>query len=366
MGDLHTISQCINYGSVGGHGWFGETYAGTIETGGVKYQGQVYTVMNSTVGLDGNQCGPILEGSIGIEENTTIRGVMGTGANDRYTYSDWIKAWTWTKRAKISGQCLSRECECPKSVVSSVQSTFLTTLDTYDVYQFAITWDGTLGKNTGTMLWNKDAEKALTSNNPKVPIETDPRESLRLWSTNVTRIAINGEMTNQTRRLYYFDTGSAYISLPDAIFDSIIAESVVTFYFLTMDDWAFGNTSELNMTVTQELKDAGIFRRASTDSFHIIGLNIFRYLDNLLINFNDTQPFFQTIVRKTPILDLPAELPVGQLATSESEETQELNVTGDINTGVMPPSATITIWNQGGTAISIAAIAATIFALISS
>jgi len=131
--------------------------------------------------------------------------------------------------------------------------------------------------------------------------------------------------------------------------------------FPTMDDWFLGNTTYLNMTVTQELKDAGVFRRSAAGGIHFIGLNIFRYMDNLLVNFNDTQPYYRSNAREIHIVDLPDKLPLSsEFATSKSEDAQDLNVTntttGEIiqdstnvistaimnNTGVMPPSGAST------------------------
>jgi len=334
----HNLSQCVKYGG-GGHGWFGETYTGTIVTAGIKHEGQVYTIMNKQVGLVGNQCGPILEGSVGIEPNTTVRGIMGTGSNDKYTYSDFINASTWTDLAIKTGMCIWNECVCPPPIASGFASTFMSKLAQHNIYQFGITWEGILGKNTGKMLWNEEAEKAIPDFNPKVAIEKDPTRTFGgLWGTNVTGIAMNWTMTNVSQTMYYLDTGAGYISLPAEIYDNVTDGTVVSFFFDTLD-WEYGNSTQVNVTVTQELIDARVFRRASQGGIHLMGLNIFRYLDNLLISFNDTDPYFRATARADHILDLPAKLPVGELATSVSEDIQELNVT-NATTGEVKQNST--------------------------
>ena len=283
--------------------------------------------MKKHVGLVGNMCGAIKENSIGIE-NSTIRGIIGIGANDQYTFSDSINASTWTDIAVSTGQCMSMlgECQCPPSVVSELNSTFLASMAEYDITQFAITWDGTLGKNSGKMLWNKDAEKDIPDNVPKTPIERDASKSMKLWSTNVTRMEVDGVDMNLTTRQYFFDTGSGFISLPSEVFGSVKNGSTVTFTLPTIDS-EYSETSSFDITVTQELIDARVFRIATETAHHFFGLNIFRYLDNILINFNQTDPYFRANVRENPILELPADLPVGELAGSKSNETKQLNLT---------------------------------------
>ena len=329
--------------------------------------------MNTTVGLVGNQCGPILEGSIGIKENTTVRGIMGTGSNDQYTVTDWVNASTWTELAQKSGRCIWGECECPAPLIAGLPSTFMSALAANEIYQFSISWDGILGKDTGTMLWNEFAEVNIPKFNPRVPIEKDPRRSFRVWGTNVTGMALDWEMTNVTRTMYYLDTGAGYISLPNEIYDNVKNGTVVTFLYPTMD-WEYGNASEfgaaIDFTITQELMDARVFRRASGSGVHLMGLNVFRYLDTLLISHNDTNPYFRANVRANPILDLPANLPVGELAASQSEEITELNVT-DVTevsdtavmdlAGITPLSAATTpIWKTGIALTNAALAAATI------
>ncbi len=336
-GNPHNLSQCVKYGS-GGHGWFGETYTGTIETAGFRHEGQIYTIMNTTVGLVGNQCGPILEGSIGIEPNTTVRGIMGTGSNDKYAFSDFINASTWTDLAIRTGMCISGECVCPPPIATGFSSTFMSTLAQNAIYQFAITWDGSLGKNTGKMLWNEHAEKAIPTFNPKVAIEKDPTRNFGLWGTNVTGFAMNWTMTNLPKTMYFLDTGAGYISLPTEIYDNVTDGTVVTFFFDTLD-WEYGNSTEVNITVTQELIDARVFRKAKEGGIHLMGLNVFRYLDNLLISFNDTDPYFRATARADHILGLPAKLPVGELAASVSEDIPELNVT-NATTGEIKQNST--------------------------
>jgi len=330
------LSQCIRYGT-GTHGWYGETYTGTIETNGVKTTGHTFAIMNKSVGLIGNQCGPVLEGSIGIENSTdAVRGIMGIGRDDKFSYEDMIVGESWTDGAIEMGQCLEMECECPTPIAWGFNSSFLSYLNQFDIYQFAITWDGSLGKHSGKLLYNEYAEKDILELMPKVPIEMDPLRSRRLWSTNVTSIGWNGVILNTATTHYFFDTGSGYISLPEQIYNIVNSTdqpAIIDFYVPTID-WELGNVTSFNVTVTRDLLDARVFRKGHDGGPFFFGLNVYRYLDNIMINFNSTQAYFRANIREH-ILDLPADLPLTRLAGSKSNETQELKIvdetTGEVN-----------------------------------
>jgi len=372
-GESNNISQCMLYGR-GDHGWYGNTYTGTIETAGKKGDGQIFTIMEKHVGLNGNQCGPIFGESIGLADSS-VRGIMGIGRNDRYTYSDAINRSTWTDIAVSSGVCGWGECQCAQSVASGLNSTFLSALNNIEITQFAITWDGTLGENSGKMLWNEDAGKDIPEFKAKVPIEMDPQRSFGMFSTNVTRMVVDGVDMNVTQRQYIFDTGAGYINLPSEISESIKDGSVVTFTMPAMD-WEYGNTTDFNITVTQELIDAKVFRYVPAGSNSFFGLNIFRYFDKILINLDEAQPYFLASVRETPILELPAKLPVGKLAGSISNEMQQkinattIDSTNIISTaimnstGVTPASAAANIRNTGMVLTNVALAVATLAVIL--
>jgi hypothetical protein len=336
------LSQCTKYGA-GTHGWYGETYTGTIESNGVVSTGGTFAIMNKSVGLVGNQCGPILEGSVGIENSTdAVRGIMGIGRNDKFMFSDQIIGESWTDGAIESGRCLRYECECPRPVAKGFYSSFMLSLYYNDIYQFAITWDGSIGKDSGKLLWNEEAESAIPDYYPKIPIVMERKLSNGLFSSNVSAIFVNGVNMNVSTLQYYFDTGSGYISLPSKVYDFVNESdepSVIDFYYYTLEDWQFGNetfnTTFFNVTVTRELLDARVFRKSYAGLPKFFGLNVFRYIDNILINFNGTEAYFQSTIREH-ILDLPEDLPLGELIGSASNETQELNITnattGEIET----------------------------------
>jgi len=314
-----------------------DTFIGTIG----NLTGQVFTVMKKHVGLTGNQCGPIMPGSIGLE-NSTIRGILGIGRNDKFSFSDAVNETTWSEDTRRSlGRCNSfaGECECPERLVRGINSTFIRNLEDHDIYQFAITWNGTLGLNTGEMLFNEDASKAIPPNFPKVPINTAKQLSFGLFGTNVTHMWVDGVYTNITQRNYIYDTGAGYISIPEELkplFDDGNDHNL-TFIYPVIEPWDVNENctedpdplycgldyTSITMTVTQELIDARVFRWKSGDtSPHMFGLNGHRYVDNILVHLNGTK-YFQAIAREH-IVDLPAKLPVGTLAGSVSNETQNI------------------------------------------
>jgi hypothetical protein len=221
------ISQCQKYGATGSHGWYGETFVGTFESSttqtaagtGVKTSGVYYTIMEKAIGIEGNQCGDMKEGSIGLEKST-VRGIMGLARNDIYFISNEIDESTWTDTAVQTNNCNDGDYLCPtQPIFSGVNSTFLSIIGDYGVSQFAVVWDGSLGKNSGKLLSGEDASKEIPNNTPKNPVETDPSKSMGLWSTNVTGMMVNGKDMEIGTRQYVFDTGSAHISLPYNVFE---------------------------------------------------------------------------------------------------------------------------------------------------
>lgn len=332
-GERVHISQCQKYGATGSHGWYGESFVGTFESSttqtaagtGVKTSGVYYTIMQKAIGIEGNQCGDTIEGSIGLEKST-VRGIIGLARNDIYFISSEIDESTWTNTAVQTDNCNDRDCLCPtQPVISGVNSSFLNILGYWGVVrQFAIVWDGTLGKNSGKLLSGDDASKDIPNNTPKNPIETDPSKSMGLWSTNVTGIMVDGTDMEIGTRQYVFDTGSTHISLPSNVFEQVQKKELQSTVVFTIPTISGADSSTFTVTVTQELIDANIFRESKTETeIHSFGLNIMRFLNNVLINFDDiNQPYFMNVPRKDHILELPANLPVtGDLAGSESNVT---------------------------------------------
>merc|ERR1740133_833360 len=69
--------------------------------------------------------------------------------------------------------------------------------------------------------------------------------------------------------------------------------------------------AKIEMTITNELLDDGVFLGASDDALHFIGLPIMRYLETVLLN---SDGFLQVVPREEFILNKISDLDVTELA----------------------------------------------------
>ena len=309
--DGSNVSQCLKYGSGGSHGWYGETYAGAFKNfGGVDNQtidGIYYSLMNQQIGLNGNQCGEPIDGSVGLQ--SSIGGIMGLGHTDTYFSKNDMDAASSSWTDVNADTCASEECNCPTSpLVSRTDSSFQQIIAAYGINQIAFTWNGVLGKNTGQLLTDQDASENIPDNTPKIAIKDN---GIGTHTIDVAAINVNGVDMQTGEQEYVFDSGSPQISLPTDVFNNVVEQGQASIDFIvnTID----GGSSTISITVTKELIDAKVIREGTGQNF--FGLNLLRYVDNLLVNFEDREnPYTMHIPREEHIIDLPDNLPVGDLA----------------------------------------------------
>jgi hypothetical protein len=177
---------------------------------------------------------------------------MGLTRNDIYFISNRIDKSTWTNTAVQTNNCNDGDCLCPtQPVISGVNSSFLKILGYWGVSQFAILWDGTLGKNSGKLLSGGDASKDVPSSTPKNPIETDPSKSMGLWSATVIGMVADAVDVEIGTGQYLFDNGSTHISLPSSVFEQVQDKEIPSTLVFTIPTIGGDDSSSFTDTVTQ-------------------------------------------------------------------------------------------------------------------
>jgi len=372
------MAQCATF-SGGNHGWFGSSYIGSIveledTDEDTPTANSVFSVMDRIVGLNGNQCGPIKEGSIGLEQSAVrgiwgIAGIPGTGYNT-FVYNEEIDLSTWPEKgdrmveASTNGgtaQCKSVDnlegCQCPV-VAATLPTNFNSALARRGADRYAITWpDGTFGKNTGQILiGNKmNTNWRYGDQAPKIAMIRSARGVIKM---NVLRMEVNGINIPINLTSYKIDTGSPKIALPREVYDAIKFDggknsptvATITFLIPTLVEDSASNSdsattitaTKLELSATQELMEEGVFIPAPSSSGStenlgnntvednlVMGLNIMRYVEAIGFVFAPTpQPYLQFVPR-TPqhILTPYTEIPVSEngLAGSFTNVTIDLD-----------------------------------------
>ena len=190
-----------------------------------------------------------------------------------------------------------------------------------------MTWDGTLGKDSGTLLLGDAASSSIEQSAPALFLDRkyfDGSGGYGVYQTNVSGIELNGEVMPINVTQYVYDTGTPFISLPSAVYDDIYSSnetSTVVFSILTVE----GGEAKIEMTITPELLEEGVFQSTFSDTdVHFFGLHIMRYLETVLLNFGSTYPFIKVLPRETFIIDLTTDLKVAEeLAGSSTNTTEE-------------------------------------------
>jgi len=362
----------------GNHGWFGSSYIGSIveledTDEDTPTANSVFSVMDRLVGLNGNLCGPIKDGSIGLEQSA-VRGIWGIAGMipgteyNTFVYNDGIDLSTWPDKgdrmveASTNGgtaQCKNEDnkdgdgCQCPV-VAATLPTNFNSAFKRRGADRYAINWDGTFGKNTGQILignemnpnW-KYGDKA-----PKIEMIHSARGVIKM---NVLRMEVNGINIPINLTSYKIDTGSPNIALPQEVYDAIKFDggknlpnvTNITFLIPTLNDDGDDNSdnatitaTKLELSATQELMNEGVFIPAPSGSTEnlgnntaeehlVMGLNIMRYAVAIGFVFApDPQPYLQFMPR-TPqhILTSIKEIPVSEngLAGSFTNVTIDLD-----------------------------------------
>ena len=93
-------------------------------------------------------------------------------------------------------------------------------------------------------------------------------------------------------------------------------ETTIVFTVPTVDGEK--EDAKIEMTITKELLDDGVFLPASDDALHFIGLPIMRYLETVLLN---SDGFLQVVPREEFILDKISDLDVTELAGISSTDS---------------------------------------------
>ena len=304
------------YGNPPSHGWYGNTYVANLTTGGEAEDSitpnSYFSVIEETVGGDSNFCGPVASGSsIGFKEDSTINGIWGIGGLNQYVETQEIDLSSWTDVQS----CGVDACTCPSTVIKA-QSNFVETLMKGGVKQWALSWDGKLGKDTGKLMLGDDASIGVPEDTPKMFLSKSDFSAQDggwgLYRTNVTGIELNGTEYTMNNTEYAFDTGTPFISLPQDIYDTISSsggETTIVFTVPTVDGEK--EDAKIEMTITKELLDDGVFLGASDDALHFIGLPIMRYLETVLLN---SDGFLQVVPREEFILNKISDLDVTELA----------------------------------------------------
>jgi hypothetical protein len=332
------------YGNPPSHGWYGNTYVANLTTGGEAEDSitpnSYFSVIEETVGGNNNFCGPVVSGSsVGFEEDSTINGIWGIGGLNQYVETQEINVSSWTDVQS----CGVDACTCPDAVFKA-QSNFVETLTKSGIKQWALSWDGKLGKDTGKLTLGDDASIGVPEDTPKMFLSKNDISAQDggwgLYRTNITGIELNGTEYAMNNTEYAFDTGTPFISLPQDIYDTISfsgGETTIVFTVLTVDGEK--EDAKIEMTITKELLDDGVFVGASDDALHFIGLPIMRYLETVLLNFGGDdagETFLQVVPREEFILSKTTDLDVAELAgisstnaVDEESNTSNNNLTDD-------------------------------------
>jgi hypothetical protein len=312
----------LQYGNPPSHGWYGDTYVANIFTGGEAEDSitsdSYFSVINKTVGSNTNFCGPVASGSsIGFEEDSTISGIWGIGGLNSYVETELINVSSWTDVQS----CGLDACTCPGAIINA-QSNFLETITTGGVKQWALSWDGKLGKDTGKLTLGDDASIGVPEDTPKMFLSKSDISAQDggwgLYRTNFTGVELNGTAYEMNNTEYAFDTGTPYISLPQDIYDTVYSlggETTIVFTVVAVDGGK-KEDAKIEMIITPELLNDREFIGASDDALHFIGLPIMRYLETLLLNFGgeEGETFIQAVPRKEFILGKISDLEVAELA----------------------------------------------------
>ena len=208
-------------------------------------------------------------------------------------------------------------CVCPQ-YQTDLPSTFNSALARTKSDKYAISWDGTFGKNTGKLMLGDSTRTNNTDDDalPKIELFQDGVD-LGVLKSNVTRIEINGIDIPINITQYYFDTGAPKIYLPSQVYDAIQFDgginlpnvTNITFFLPSITGFGSGET-KIEMSTTQELMNEGTFApdRQGSDTL-IMGLNLMRYAQTIAFSFApDPSPYMQIIPRTphllTPIKDI--------------------------------------------------------------
>jgi hypothetical protein len=381
--DNKYLSQCATFSS-GNHGWFGPSYIGSIvalddQDESTPVQDSVFSVMEKIVGMNGNSCGPIRNNSIGLELSA-VRGIWGIGGipgrgYNNFIYNDELDINKWPEKGDRAVEAESEGgaavcpdadtgCVCPK-YQADLPSNFNVALARNKSDRYAISWDGTFGKNTGKLMLGDNIQSTLNNTNtnndnvsssqqirmdalPKFVLHRDGVD-LGVLKTNITRIEINGIDIPINITQYYVDTGAPKIYLPSQIYDAIQFDgginlpnvTNITFYLPSLT--GFGET-KIDMSTTQELMNEGTFApdREGSDTL-IMGLHIMRYAQTIAFSFApNPSPYMQIIPRSSHILT-----PIKDISLSDNGLAGSLsNVSFDIDAYKTP---TITATSGGST-----------------
>ena len=213
--------------------------------------------------------------------------------------------------------CTKGGCECPSNAIQAMDASLMEQLKKNlprDLWQFAFTWDGTLGANSGRLLFGAAASSNLPADQPKVPLfDDDGYFGMRVKDTIVNGVSSGENFTA------IFDSGSTEIQMPGSLAQIVGAEHEkmaksrggdpelqVTFIVETVD----GDEAEFTVIYTNELYEEGAYGVTSLQGgTNMFGLHVLRFLDNLVLNVGAEPMYFQALQREKPIVAPLSTLP---------------------------------------------------------
>ena len=347
--------------------------------------------MQKIVGMNGNACGPIKEGSRGLELSTG-RGIWGLGGTpglgmNTFVHHHDINTSTWPNMSdwqvyEATNGTLSYSdchfddnegCKCP-AFREVLPPNFQEALKRRQSNRWGISWDGTLGYASGKILLGTHVEdndsdgtpdaieeselenldsdevegyylsKAL-SGVPKIDAYLDDKTNAR-WGTKVMSMDVNGEEATNETIFYVIDTGAPKIYLPGDVYEAILYELAdestpdvvnITMHFPL---YPSGNgTTPINLSATHEMFEEYVFVRAP-DNYccYKLGLYFMRYIETMAVTYpDDKHPYLQLIPRPDGehVIDSIHELPISPSGLAGSTSNVTLHLDGYLE-GLFP------------------------------
>jgi hypothetical protein len=232
-------TMCEMYGS-GHHGYWGNAYEGEDVKLGVLSAPTVYVVMQEAALEIANACGvPSPNGSIGAETLQGIFGFIASPADNRFCTHEFnssifngviTPAYATPMPPSANNSC-NRACG---DHYITRESAFQALLNESGSQQFAISWSGVFGRNSGT-LYTADAASLMLSQRASsgvtvhMPWETSGR--FAGYRTNITGTSafVGDELIEESdaavdcaKTQCIVDTGSPAVTIPNATCNALI------------------------------------------------------------------------------------------------------------------------------------------------